>query len=200
VVPELTRIWHHLCQKYFTAQVFAINGYTALGMTYNVIDPGFIGADLIINAFAAWKKYNSTCIVIDLGTATTIQLITHQGRFMGTVIAPGIRTAAAQLFEKAALLSEIELSTPEQTLGTNTRDAMLSGIVTGHALMIDSFINKLKTEYIEYQPIVSVATGGIADLIMPLITSIDYIDKTLTLDGLNLAAKLLIQDKTSLAN
>lgn len=191
VVPELTRIWHHLCLKYFSAEVFTINGYTPLGMSYDVADPGFIGADLIVNAFAAWQKYNSACIIIDLGTATTIQLISATGRFIGTIIAPGIRTAATQLFEKAALLSEIELTPPHKLLGTNTSDALLSGIVTGHALMIDGFINKLKYTYPEQHPLTVVATGGIADLITPMVSSITVMDKALTLDGLNLAADLL---------
>ena len=193
VVPELTRIWHHLFQKHFSAPEHHINANSGLGLSYCVFDPSFIGADLIINAFAAWKKYLSTCIVVDLGTATTIQLITNQGKFMGTVIAPGIRTAAAQLFNKAALLSEIELTFPEKTLGTTTHDALLSGIVTGHAYMIESFIQKIKAEYAELKPIVTVATGGIVDLMFPLISSIDFVDKTLTLDGLNLAAKILSQ-------
>jgi type III pantothenate kinase len=193
-VPELTRIWHHLCQKYFSAQVFTINGYTPLGLSYDVADPGFIGADLIVNAFAAWQKYQSACIIIDLGTATTIQLITSTGRFLGTIIAPGIRTAATQLFEKAALLSEIELTPPPRLLGTNTSDAMLSGIVTGHAMMIEGFISKLNSAYPEHHPLKVIATGGIADLITPMVDSIDVMDKALTLNGLNLAANLLAID------
>lgn len=188
VVPELTRIWQHLFQKYFNASIYNITGYTPLGLSYNVSDPGFIGADLIINAFAAWKKYRTACIICDFGTATTIQYVTAQGRFMGTVIAPGIRTAAAQLFDKAALLSEIELSMPSSLLGTNTKDAMLSGIITGHALMIESFVFRLRKEFASHNPITAIATGGIADMLMPMLPSIDVLDKVLTLEGLFFAA------------
>ena len=192
VVPDMTRMWLHLFNKYFPVKACIIDGYTPLGLSYVVDDPGFIGADLIVNALAAWKKYKSTCIIIDFGTATTLQLVTSTGKFMGAIIAPGIRTAATELFEKAALLSEIELTTPTSTLGTNTQDALLSGIVKGHALMTDSFIKQILNDYAAYNPIIAIATGGIADLIVPLVPSINYLDKTLTLDGLLLAAKQCI--------
>jgi type III pantothenate kinase len=191
VVPDMTRMMQHMFDKYFSAQAIIINGYSNLGLSYLVDDPGFIGADLVVNAFAAWKKYKTNSIIVDLGTATTIQLVTSDGRFLGAIIAPGIKTAAAELFDKAALLSEIELSSPINTLGTNTKDALLSGIIKGHALMIDSFIKHLKIEYKDYTPIKAIATGGISDLMVPLIPSINVLDKTLTLDGLHLATKQL---------
>ena len=190
VVPDMTRMWLHIVNKYFKVTANIITGHSPLGLSYVVDDPGFIGADLIVNALAAWKKYKSSCIIIDFGTATTIQFISSAGQFMGAIIAPGIKTASAELFEKAALLSEIELMSPTSTLGTNTRDALLSGIVKGNALMIESFIKQLLDEHYKQKPIVTIATGGIADLIVPLVPSIDYLDKTLTLDGLHLAAKI----------
>ncbi len=188
VVPDMTRMMQHLIDKYFVVKPVIIDGYSSLGLTYNVDDPGFIGADLIVNAYAAWKKYNTTCIIVDFGTATTIQLVSSEGKFMGAIIAPGIKTGSSELFDKAALLSEIELSTPLHTLGTNTHEALLSGIIKGHALMTDSFIRQLSLEYQELSPIKAIATGGISDLIVPLIPSIDVLDKTLTLDGLHLAS------------
>ncbi len=192
VVPELSRIWLHLFQKYMKAKVYEINAYSPLGLSYLVSDPGFIGADLIANSFGAWKKYQTNCIVIDLGTATTIQVVTSSGLFMGSTIAPGLRTGAAFLFEKAALLSEIELISPKVLLGTNTRDALLSGIVSGHAFKIEAFISQIKSTYKDLTPLKTIMTGGIADLIKPLTPSVDIIDKTLTLDGLFLAARICI--------
>jgi type III pantothenate kinase len=188
VVPDMTRMWQHMFEKYFEVKAIVINGYSPLGLTFVTDDPGFIGADLITNAFAAWQKYKTTCIIVDFGTATTIQLVTADGKFMGAIIAPGIKTGSAELFDKAALLSEIELITPQYTLGTNTNDALLSGIIKGHALMIDNFIKQLNIEYAINAPIKAIATGGIADLIVPLIPAIDILDKTLTLDGLHLAS------------
>lgn len=193
VVPDMTRLWQHLIRKYFSLEPILINAYALLGITFLVEDPGFIGADLIANAFAAWKKYNSSCIVIDLGTATTIQLISKEGCFMGASIAPGVKTASLQLFEKAALLSEIELTAPPHILGTNTTDALLSGIVKGNALMVESFILQIKQYYQTLQPYTVILTGGVADLLAPLIPSVDIVDKTLTIDGLFLASKHLQQ-------
>lgn len=191
VVPELTRIWQHLCTKYFEREVLIIDGYSDLGLQFRIPDPGFIGADLIVNAYGAWKKYRTNCLVIDLGTATTLQMISAEGVFLGTAIAPGLKTGAQQLFEKAALLSEIELDLPPSLLGTNTRDALLSGIVQGHAFMLESYINRIKLHYFDLKEIKTVVTGGIADLIKPLVPSIDIVDKTLTLDGLFLAQQHL---------
>ncbi|MDD2331040.1 MAG: type III pantothenate kinase [Candidatus Cloacimonetes bacterium] len=189
VVPELSRIWLHLFQKYSSAKVVEINAYSDLGLKYPAEDPGFIGSDLVANAYAAWQKYQSNCLIVDLGTATTIQLVSSAGDFIGTAIAPGLKTGAQYLFENATLLSEIELSSPTSTLGTNTREALLSGIVSGHALMLEAFLIRLKEEYKHLAPIKTIITGGIADLIFPLTRSVDLIDKTLTLDGLFLALK-----------
>ncbi|MFO8145618.1 MAG: type III pantothenate kinase [Candidatus Syntrophosphaera sp.] len=194
VVPELTRIWQHLFQKYFTAEVLEITALADLGLTYKVSDPSFIGADLVANAFGAWKKYPGDCIVIDLGTATTVEFITHEGSFEGASIAPGLKTGAEQLFEKAALLSQIEIVPPEALLGINTRDALLSGIVHGHAFMLQSYIQKIKSQYPDRPDIKTIATGGIADLVKSYVPSIDIVDKTLTLDGIYLAYKHLRLD------
>lgn len=187
VVPELTRIWGHLFAKYFSAPVTEISALSPLGIKYKTKDPSFIGADLVANAFGAWKKYQTNCIVVDLGTATTIQLISAKGVFEGSVIAPGLKTGATQLFEKAALLSEIEIIAPTTLLGSNTRDSLLSGIVSGHAYMLETFIQKLKLLYFDHRPISTIITGGIADLLKPMLPSVDIVDKTLTLDGLQLA-------------
>jgi type III pantothenate kinase len=188
VVPIVTRVWQHLTRKYFNLEAVLISGYSELGITYNVSDPGFIGADLIANAYGAWKKYAADCIIIDLGTATTIQVITKFGQFLGAIIAPGIKTASSNLTQKAALLNDVELTQPPTLLGSTTKDALLSGIVTGHAIMLEGFIRALKEKYIDLKLSV-ILTGGISDLIEPLIKSIDHVDKTLTLDGIYMASR-----------
>jgi type III pantothenate kinase len=191
VVPDMARKWQHLISKYFSIAAIVINGYSPLGLTYAVSDPGFIGADLVANAFSAWKKYRSNCIIIDFGTATTLQIVTSEGKFMGAIIAPGMLTAASEMFEKTAQLSEIEFIKPLVLLGTNTTDAMLSGIIGGHALMVQGFIAELRHKYAFLQNCLTIATGGISELLAPLIPTIDKVDRTLTLDGLFLAAEML---------
>jgi len=188
VVPELTRMWQHLFLRHFDIAATVITAHSDLGLKYRVADPDFIGADLVVNAFAAWQKYRSSAIIIDLGTATTVQFVSSTGVFEGTAIIPGMKTGARNLFEKAALLSEIEISAPPALIGTTTSAALLSGIVNSHAFLLETYIQKLKRQYFDHKRILTVLTGGMADLLKPLMPSVDIVDKTLTLEGLMLAA------------
>jgi len=190
VVPELSKTFLHLFDKYFKCKFINVNAYTKLGLTFATEDPGFIGADLIVNAYAAWKKYNTNCIICDFGTATTIQLVDHQGFFHGTAIIPGIMTSASSLFNKASLLSQISFESTDLLIGTNTRDALLAGIISGNNLMVDAFIRKLKQRYGYLGDIKAIATGGIAKLICSNSEEIEVIDQNLTLDGLKIICDL----------
>jgi len=185
VVPEITRIFSHLIKKYFNCDVDIVNAYSKLGLQFSVTDPGFIGSDLVVNAFSAIEKYNTNCIICDFGTATTIQLVGKDGYFFGTVIAPGVITSAKNLFDSTALLANVQLTKPEHLLGTNTTDALLSGIVTGNLMMLEGFIKAIKNEYKHLGEIKTIATGGISELICSDSEEIDVINKNLTLDGLN---------------
>jgi len=194
VVPELTRIWKHLFSKYLQAKVYEINALSPLGISFRVDNPAFIGADLIANAYAAWQKYRTSSIIIDLGTATTIELISKEGRFEGAIIAPGMKTGAESLFLKAAKLYEIELVPPPVLLGLNTTEAMLSGIVNGHSFMLDTFTAKIKEQYSDLKPFQTILTGGMSSLISPFLSGLDTVDKGLTMDGFYLAlCKILKQ-------
>jgi len=146
---------------------------------------------LIVDAFGALEKYRSHCIVCDFGSATTIQLIGADRHFYGTVICPGLQTSAEGLFSKAAQLTGVEFSGDFRVLGTSTREAMLSGIIRGHALMIDGFVSKIREEFSTLNPIKVVATGGIAKLVSRFSELIEVVDETLTLDGLDLVCDRL---------
>jgi len=193
VVPQLTRVFDHMLKKYFNCRLLIINPYLELGLKFSISDPGFIGADLIVNAFAAKEKYHTNCIICDFGTATTLQLVGKDGFFYGTIIAPGILTSSENLFNKASLLSNIKLEKPSGLLGTNTKDALLTGIIDGNAIMIDEFIKRIRNKYSDLGKIKAIATGGIANLICEQTRQIDHIDKELTLDGLS-----LILDRTEI--
>lgn len=186
VVPSLTRVFSHLAKKYFESKMLSVTPYLELGLKFPMPDPGFIGADLIVNAFAAKSLYSKNCIICDFGTATTIQLIGKDGYFHGTIIAPGVLTASANLFQKASLLSAVQLQKPETLLGTTTETALQTGIVTANAIMLDGFIQRIKAEHKELGEIFTVATGGIAELICRECKNVDHIEKNLTLIGLNL--------------
>ncbi len=193
VVPELTRVWKHLFRKYFPALVTEITALSPLGLKYKVPDPAFIGSDLIANAFGAWKKHACSAIVVDLGTATTIQVVGKDGSFEGAVIAPGLKTGAANLFSRAAQLYEIEMVNPPVLLGTNTSEAVLSGIIHGHAFMLETFLQKLKRQYFDHKPLTTILTGGMAELLKPLVPSVDLVDKSLTTDGFYLALQKVLE-------
>ena len=186
VVPGLTRVFEHLSQKYLSAKLHLVNAYSDIGLTFPAADPGFIGADLVINAFACLEKYDSHAIICDFGAATTVQLIGKNGYFYGTVIIPGVMTSVNNLYNKASLLSTVKLFSPKSILGTNTGDALRAGVVMGSAFMIDEIVRQIKKEYHSLDNIKVIATGGISKLISENSKEITIIDKNLTIDGLNL--------------
>lgn len=189
VVPAISRTIEHMIIKYYKVPYYFVTGNSDLGLRFSIPDPGYIGPDLIVNAYSAWKKYNKNTIICDFGTATTVQFIDSEGFFHGTAILPGLITGAYNLFEKAALLSNIQLESPNEILGTNTRDALLSGLIRGHAFSMDGFVKAIKEKYKDMLPLQTIATGGIAGLVSEQSASIDIVDKSLTLDGLYLIAR-----------
>lgn len=125
--------------------------------------------------------------MIDLGTATKIQLVNSSGFYEAAAIIPGLATSAKCLTDKAARLSDLELRFPDSLLGSNTTDALLSGIVWGHCLMLEAYIAQIKQEYPEKAPLKVVLTGGLANLVSQGIKNIDIVDPFVTLQGLYLA-------------
>lgn len=185
VVPSVTGVFETLFNEIGINKVTSVSAYTSLGLSFPMPDPGFVGADLVVNAFAAKEKYGTNCIICDFGTATTVQLVGQDGKFYGTAIMPGVMISASRLFSKAALLTSIDLKAPVTLLGTNTKDSLLSGIIRGNAFMLDGFVRKIKQQHSDLKPIKVIATGGVSKLICSESEEIDQIDETLTLEGLN---------------
>jgi type III pantothenate kinase len=194
VIPLLRETFQKLIKTKFKCPAIFVDAYTKLGLSFPIIDPGFIGSDLIVNAYAALKKYQTNCVVCDLGTATTIQLIGTDGFFFGTAIMPGVHTAANSLFQNASQLFSVEFSTPSELLGTSTTSSVLSGIMNGNLFQLEGFIRAIKKEYKHLSQIKTISTGGLAGLICQDSSEIDVIDPNLTLDGLNLICKELTVD------
>ena len=195
VVPEVGDTVKAMFSRMTGAKVYQINGLSPIGLTYATDNPEKIGADLVANALAAWKLYASHTIVVDLGTATTIQLISDSGYYAGVAIIPGLKTAAAHLFEHTALLSEVKLEVPAFLLGNNTHDALLTGIVRGHALMIQAFIESIRSQYPDYVPCRVILTGGLAQIIKDLVPGDYILDSQLTLKGFHLALMTLMEQE-----
>ena len=189
VVSELTEIFTNLFERFFDCPHIIVNAYSKLGLSFPVSDPGFIGPDLIVNSYAAWQKYKTNCIICDFGTATTFQLVDVNGFHHGSIIVPGVHISAKALFSQASQLPNVEITEPVNLLGTNTKDSLLSGIVTGNKIMADGFIRKIRLQYQHLGDITTIATGGITELICKNSKEIDIIDNNLQLDGLNLICR-----------
>jgi type III pantothenate kinase len=159
----------------------------------DVLEPLSVGADRIINTLAASQLYKRDTIVVDLGTATSFDCITHDGVFFGGVIAPGVRVSAETLFRRTSKLPAAELAAPTSmnVIGKRTEDCIRAGVLFGAVDSIDGIVRRIKKEWPGSQVPFVVATGGLAGTIAPLCSEINKVEPLLTLQGLNLAHSLL---------
>ncbi len=137
-----------------------------------------------MDAAAAHQLYGGQLIIVDMGTATTFDVVSKQGDHMGGAIAPGIRVAADALVTRTSMLPRVELLRPERAIGTNTVSAMQSGIIFGYVGLVEGIINRIQHELTEKARVV--ATGGLATIIARETKMIDILDPDLTLIGLRL--------------
>ena len=154
------------------------------GMPILYENPREVGADRIVNAVAAFEELRSGCIVVDFGTATTWDVVTPKGEYLGGVIAPGIQISAEALYEHAAKLPRVELARPGKVVARNTIASMQAGLVYGYAGMVDSLVERIRAE-LDY-PARCIATGGLASLIATETRTIEATDDLLTLKGLRI--------------
>ncbi len=183
VVPALTRPWAEALRT--------ISGRDALEVVpgnspipLHVTEPDSVGPDRIANALAGRVLHGAPCIVVDLGTATTFDCVSRQGAFVGGAIAPGMGTAADELFRRAARLSNIELRRPERAVGRTTAENLRVGVLWGYAGLVDALVRRMRSE-LGGRPKV-IATGGHAHMVAPECETVDLVDDGLTLKGLRL--------------
>jgi type III pantothenate kinase len=154
------------------------------GMPILYENPREVGADRIVNSVAAYEKVRGGCIVVDFGTATTWDVVTAKGEYLGGVIAPGIQISAEALYQHAAKLPRVELARPTKVIGKNTVASMQSGLLFGYAGMVDALVERLRAE-LEF-PVRVLATGGLASLVASESKTIEECDELLTLRGLKI--------------
>jgi type III pantothenate kinase len=184
VVPPMLNILEPLCQKYFGIDPLIVGPGVKTGMPIFYDNPKEVGADRIVNAVAAYEKYQREMIIVDFGTATTFDYISPKGEYMGGCIAPGIMISSEALFERASKLPRVELCKPRLIITKDTVSGIQAGIMYGYAGLVDGIVERMKAESAS-KPLV-VATGGLAKLISGVAKHIDVVDEMLTIEGLRI--------------
>ncbi|WP_022666604.1 type III pantothenate kinase [Desulfospira joergensenii] len=189
VVPSSVRILNGFCERYLNQSPLWISpGSVKKLMPILYSNPNEVGADRIVNAVAAFDKYRSAMIIIDFGTATTFDVISSKGEYLGGAIVPGIMISAEALFQKASRLPRVEIfKAPEKVIGKDTIESMQSGIIHGNAAMVDGMVARMAREMDDCPKVI--ATGGLAPLIAGISLSIEVVDQALTLDGLRIISR-----------
>ncbi|MBQ4530463.1 MAG: type III pantothenate kinase [Lachnospiraceae bacterium] len=185
VVPNVMHSFNNAIVKYFGKTPLIVGPGVKTGIKVATENPRQIGADRIVDAVAAYSIYKGPVIVIDFGTATTYDLVSGEGSFVSGITAPGIRTAAEALWEKAAKLPEIEICKPKSILARETISSMQAGLVYGQIGQTEYIVNQMKKEC-GYENVKTVATGGLGKLIAQETDVIDIYDSMLTLHGLRI--------------
>lgn len=188
VAPGVTQSLLEAVRNLTGAPVTVIDASSPLPIRLDVEEPLSVGADRIINTLAAVERYPGDTVVVDFGTATTFDCITGDGRFIGGVIMPGLRTSADQLTRRAAKLPATELRPPERVIGRRTEECIRAGVLFGAADAVDGMVQRILAEWPTANRPRVVATGGLATTIVPLTRCIDLVDPDLTLHGLRIAA------------
>jgi len=184
VVPNKTFIYEKMCKKYLNIQPLIVDHSINLGIEVKYADPASVGADRLCNSVAAFHKYKQAVVVVDLGTATTFDVVNSKGHYLGGIISPGIETTAWALYQRAAKLPKISLEFPDHFIGTTTEKSMQSGILYGTVKIVDGLLEEIITELGETPKII--ATGGLGKLIQPRTHRIEEYLPHLVLEGLYL--------------
>lgn len=183
VVPRLTSAWEDVAEK-GGWRCLTVGPGLKTGMPIRYDNPHEVGADRIVNGVAAFEALGGPVIIVDFGTATTLDVISEDGAYLGGAIAPGVETSAEALFAKAARLSKVDLEPPAEVIGRNTRASVQAGLLLGEAAMVDGLVRRAWTEIGAECPVV--ATGGLAERMAPICETVGHVDMDLTLEGLRI--------------
>ncbi len=190
VVPSASGVLREAAGRLGSAELVVVDASTPLPISLDVEEPRTVGADRIANTLAAARLFGRDCIVVDLGTATTYDCITADGRFQGGVIAPGLLAGKEWLAARTAKLPPVELVPPRRVIGKRTETCIHSGIFFTAMDAIAGMIERVRTEWDAPDPMV-VGTGGFSPLVAEHVSAFDRVEPLLTLIGLELAGELV---------
>jgi type III pantothenate kinase len=183
VVPPLGTQYRQFTDRYLEARFLAIEPGVKTGMPIRIDNPLEVGADRLVNAVAAYDRIGGACVVVDFGTGINFDAVSAEGEYLGGAIAPGLEISLSALVDRAARIPRIDLAEPETAIGRSSRAAIQSGVVFGFAGLIDGVVRRIEEELGEASLL---ATGGLAETIVPFTDTIDEVDEMLTLKGLRL--------------
>jgi type III pantothenate kinase len=184
VVPALTPGWEKLLERLLGHLPYVASPLDRHGLKIMLPDPAAVGVDRIANAVAAAALHRLPAIVVDLGTATTFDVVVPGPRYLGGAIAPGVITSADELFRRAARLAKVELRRPARAVGRSTEESIQSGVYFGAVALIDGLVRRLRREV--GGKVFVLATGGLAEAVAVDSQTIDRVEPALTLQGLRL--------------
>ncbi len=190
VVPPMVTILDAFARKYLGHAPHWIDAKSYPGMPILYGNPNEVGADRIVNAVGAYERYKTDLIVIDFGTATTFDVVTQKGEYLGGAISPGIGIAAEALYARASKLPRVEIfKPPVHVVGKDTIGSIQSGIIFGYAGLVDGMVQRIRDELNTSSKVI--ATGGLAPLMQNVSTTIEAVEPDLTLVGLKIIADSL---------
>jgi type III pantothenate kinase len=194
VVPPLTPVFQELALRYCDKEAFVISHELDLGIKLLVDNPWELGSDRIMTTLAAHHIYGGPAIVIAFSTATTFDVVSSEGDFLGGAIAPGLMISAEALSSAASRLYRVDMTPPRSPLGKNTIENMQSGIIYGHVGLVQGLLGRLRKEIpgvTNDSDVKVIAHGGLAQLMAPIIPEIQYVNQYLPLEGLRRAYSIL---------
>jgi len=184
VVPPMVSVMQELALKFFKLEPLMVGPGIKTGMPILYDSPKDVGADRIVNGIAAYEKYRSACIVVDFGTATTVDFISKKGEYVGGAIAPGLLISLEALVQRASKLPRIEIVKPKEIVGKNTVQSIQAGTFYGYVGLVDGIVQRMQKENGVDAKVV--ATGGLAPLVASECSTISEVDEFLTLEGLRI--------------
>jgi type III pantothenate kinase len=184
VVPDLTDVFEGMAERYLHAEPVTISASLDLGFRVHYADPLAVGADRLCNAVAGFRKYGGPLIIVDLGTATTFDVVATNGDYLGGVIMLGMESSAAELHRRTARLPKIELHFPAGVVGRDTTTSMQAGVMYGTIDALEGMIRRITAEL--GQPARVIATGGLAAAVASHTSMINACEPSLVLEGIRL--------------